>query len=109
MSVRLMQLADGAEVRHRLHGVEGAIEMARLYADKLFSPEIAEGFCDAAPEILQDLDEATWDRVIAAEPLPRSPLTEEEFDSVLEVLADIADLKSPWFSGHSRGVADLAA
>jgi HD-GYP domain-containing protein (c-di-GMP phosphodiesterase class II) len=47
--------------------------------------------------------------VIAAEPSPRPPLTEQEFDSVLEVVADIADLKSPWFSGHSRGVADLAA
>jgi HD-GYP domain-containing protein (c-di-GMP phosphodiesterase class II) len=47
--------------------------------------------------------------VIAAEPSPRPPLTEQEFDSVLEVVADIADLKSPWLSGHSRGVADLAA
>ena len=28
---------------------------------------------------------------------------------MLEVVADIADLKSPWLSGHSRGVADLAA
>ena len=109
MSVRLMQLAEGAEVHHRLHGVEGATEMARLRAGKLFSPELVQVFCEGAPEILGDQDETTWDRVIDAEPLPRPPLTEEGFDSALEVLADIADLKSPWFSGHSRGVADLAA
>ena len=45
----------------------------------------------------------------AAEPLARPPLSDAELDTVLEVIADIADLKSPWFSGHSRGVADLAA
>ena len=83
--------------------------MARRSAGKLFSPELVSVFCEGAPEILQDPDESTWDRVIDAEPQPRPPLTEEEFDSALEVLADIADLKSPWFSGHSRGVAELAA
>jgi HD-GYP domain-containing protein (c-di-GMP phosphodiesterase class II) len=66
-------------------------------------------FVDEAPEMLRDLEEDTWDRVVAAEPLPRPPLDEDAFDTVLEVMADIADLKSPWFSGHSRGVADLAA
>jgi HD-GYP domain-containing protein (c-di-GMP phosphodiesterase class II) len=109
MSVRLMQLADFAEVHHRLHGVEGAIEMAQRRAGKLLWPELVQTFCGVAPEILRGLDETTWDRVIAAEPSPRPPLTEQEFDSVLEVVADIADLKSPWLSGHSRGVADLAA
>jgi HD domain len=109
MSVRLMQLADFAEVHHRLHGIEGAVGMARRRAGKLLWPELVKTFCVAAPELLRDLDETTWDRVIAAEPSPRPPLTEQEFDSVLEVIADIADLKSPWLSGHSRGVADLAA
>jgi HD-GYP domain-containing protein (c-di-GMP phosphodiesterase class II) len=109
MSVRLMQVADFAEVHHRLGGSEGAIETARAHAGKLFSPDVVKVFCAAAPEILRDLDETTWDQVIDAEPLPRPPLGDEEFDSVLEVVADIVDLKSPWFSGHSRGVADLAA
>jgi HD-GYP domain-containing protein (c-di-GMP phosphodiesterase class II) len=108
-SVRLMLVADFVEVHHRLHGVEGAVEMVRTNAGKLFSPELAATFVENAPEILADVDDATWDRVIAAEPLPRAALSAQEFDGVLEVIADIADLKSPWFSGHSRGVADLAA
>src|SRR5258708_34368625 len=66
-------------------------------------------FWGAGPEVLEDLEETTWDRVLAGEPLARPPLNEAEFDNVLEVLADISDLKSPWFSGHSRGVGDLAA
>jgi hypothetical protein len=36
------------------------------------------------------VDETPWDRVIAAEPSPRPPLTEEELDAVLEVVAGIA-------------------
>jgi HD-GYP domain-containing protein (c-di-GMP phosphodiesterase class II) len=32
-----------------------------------------------------------------------------DLDVVLEAMADLADLKSPHFAGHSRGVANLAA
>jgi HD-GYP domain-containing protein (c-di-GMP phosphodiesterase class II) len=108
-SVQLMQLSDFVEVHGRLHGIEGAIELARSHAGKMFAPDLARLFETAAPEILADLDGETWDRVIEAEPLPRPPLDEVGFDAALEVMADIADLKSPWFSGHSRGVANLAA
>lgn len=109
LSVRLMGLADGAEVRARLDGVDGAVEFARANAGTQFSPELVEAFVADAPVILRDLDENVWDRVVEAEPVPRPPMGEEEFDAALGVMADIADLKSPWFSGHSRGVADLAA
>ena len=109
MSVRLMQLAEAAEVHHRLNGIDGAIAMARRHSGNQFSPEIVTTFCEAAPEILDNIEATTWERVLAAEPLARPSLSDVELDTVLEVLADIADLKSPWFSGHSRGVADLAA
>ena len=108
VAVRIMQLADMAEVHNRLGGVDGAMSIANRHSGKLLSQGVVRTFCDAAPEILGDLDEP-WDRVIAAEPLPRPVLTEDQIDSTLEVIADIADLKSPWLSGHSRGVAYLAA
>ncbi len=108
-SVRFMHLADMAEVHHRIHGVDGAVEFARSNAGKLFSPDVADAFVRNAAAILAGLGDTTWDQVIDAEPLPQPELTEREFDSALEVMADIADLKSPWFAGHSRGVADLAS
>ncbi|MFN2581721.1 MAG: HD domain-containing phosphohydrolase [Candidatus Dormibacteria bacterium] len=107
-AVRVMVLADMAEVHHRLHGVDGAIAMTRKHAGKLLDPHIADTFAASADAIVANLDDP-WDRTIAAEPLPRRPLSEAEIDSVLEIIGDIADLKSPWFSGHSRGVAQLAA
>jgi HD-GYP domain-containing protein (c-di-GMP phosphodiesterase class II) len=108
-SVRFMCLADMTEVHHRLHGVDGAVEFAQSNSGMLFSPDLVGLFVRHAPDVLAGLGDATWDQVIDAEPLPRPALTEQEFDSALEVMADIADLKSPWFAGHSRGVADLAA
>ncbi|HYY09547.1 MAG TPA: hypothetical protein VE781_01340, partial [Kineosporiaceae bacterium] len=41
--------------------------------------------------------------------VPAPPLTEAEFDNALEAIADFTDLKSPFFGGHSSGVAALAA
>jgi HD-GYP domain-containing protein (c-di-GMP phosphodiesterase class II) len=108
MPIRLMQMADMAEVHNRLGGVAGAVAMARQHAGRLLAPEVVTAFCESAGEIVDDLDDP-WERVVAAEPARRPPLTEAEIDGALEVIADIADLKSPWFSGHSRGVASLAA
>jgi HD-GYP domain-containing protein (c-di-GMP phosphodiesterase class II) len=108
-SIQLMQLSDFVEVHGRLHGVEGAIALARKHSGRLFAPDLARFFESQAAEVLADLDDDVWDRVVDAEPLPRPPLSDAEFDTALHVMADIADLKSPWFSGHSRGVADLAA
>lgn len=108
-SASLMQIAEYAEVHHRMHGVAGAVGMARRGSAKQLAPSAVATFCQVAPEVLADLEPATWDGVLAIEPLARPPLSEAELDTVLEVLADIADLKSPWFIGHSRGVADLAA
>ncbi|MGZ4631734.1 MAG: HD domain-containing phosphohydrolase [Actinomycetes bacterium] len=110
ISARLLQLADLVEVAHREQGLEAATTMARRLSGRLFDPAVVDAFCRDAAEIVADLDdEVTWDAMVAAEPLPRPALTEAEFDAVLEVLADVADLKSPWFSGHSRGVSELAA
>ena len=49
-----------------------------------------------------------WESVLAAEPWPARKLSEPELDDALLVLADFVDLKSTYFAGHSRGVAELA-
>jgi HD-GYP domain-containing protein (c-di-GMP phosphodiesterase class II) len=50
--------------------------------------------------------EADWDDLLASEPPPVAII--EEIDDALEVMADMADLKSQWTRGHSRRVAALA-
>ncbi len=63
-----------------------------------------------APDVLGRLDDVSgWDEIVAAEPALHATLDDEELDVALEVMADFADLKSPWLLGHSRGVAELLA
>jgi HD-GYP domain-containing protein (c-di-GMP phosphodiesterase class II) len=59
------------------------------------------------PEILDRLDEDCWEAVVASEPA-RARLGGDAYDAALEALGDFADLKSRWFAGHSRAVAELA-
>jgi HD-GYP domain-containing protein (c-di-GMP phosphodiesterase class II) len=46
--------------------------------------------------------------VIAAEPGLAGALSGAALDAALEAIADFGDLKSPWFTGHSRAVSALA-
>jgi HD-GYP domain-containing protein (c-di-GMP phosphodiesterase class II) len=111
LATRVVQVADIAEVYHRAGGHEAAIAVVRERSGGQFDPRVAEAFVDCAAELLAGLaEESSWDAVIAAEPgLSKRILTGEDLDAALEAVADFGDLKSPWFTGHSRGVAQLAA
>lgn len=109
MTARLVNLADVVEVYHRAGGVQAAIAVARERSGTQFDPALVELFCNEAPVLFDELDSlASWDAVIKAEPALTAVLSDGEFESALEAIADFADLKSPWTIGHSRGVADLA-
>ncbi len=110
LSMRLVHLAEIVEPFHRTNGVEAATQVARERSGKQFDPAIVDEFCRVAPEVLGRLETDTnWRAVIEAEPALRPRLTEEGLERGLEAAADFTDLKSPYLSGHSRGVADLAA
>jgi HD-GYP domain-containing protein (c-di-GMP phosphodiesterase class II) len=109
LPARLFAVANYIEVAHRLHGLAPAIAFSRRFAGSVMDPEVVEVLVDGAAEILDGLDEDGWEEVIAAEPGARPRLLGAELDSALAALGDFADLKSPWFSGHSGRVAKLAA
>jgi HD-GYP domain-containing protein (c-di-GMP phosphodiesterase class II) len=71
-------------------------------------PDLVRVLEAGAGEILGDLDDNPWEAVIAAEPGARARLGAAQVDAVLSALGDFSDLKSPWFTGHSRRVAELA-
>lgn len=110
LSVRLMQLADLVEMFHRDYGVQAAVEAAEDRRGSYLDPALVDEFRRLADEVLSSLrPESSWEEVIDAEPGLAAPLTEPQLDIALEAMADFTDLKSVYFSGHSRGVADLAA
>lgn len=105
LPVRISTLADLVEVSFRQHGVEGAIDIAMTWRGVTLDPELVDAWCEVAPGILEATDgDAAWDLIGTAP--PNRQLTTSEVDTALELIADYADLKSPWFTGHSRAVAD---
>ena len=108
--VLLVTLAQDAIVWTRIGGIDAAVATVRKRSGGAYHPRMAERFCEKAPTILAGLDEdPTRESVLALEPGPRVPLTDEELDRSCEALADFADIKSPYTLDHSTGVAALAA
>jgi HD-GYP domain-containing protein (c-di-GMP phosphodiesterase class II) len=110
LSARIVVVADIVESFRRLGGVAAAVDVARRRAGGQFDPALAGHVCENAGALLDGLDEAMgWDAAIAAEPALARRMSGVELDSALAAIADFADLKSPYTTGHSRGVAELAA
>ena len=109
LPARLVQLAGPVEVFSRRHGRQAAVAMARRNAGTQFDPALVGPVLrDHAAEVLDGVDEAAdWDAVLDVEPEPCRRVSGADLDVVLEAMADLADLKSPYLAGHSRGVANL--
>ena len=90
-------------------GAVAARTVAR-WSGRALDPEITAVFADAPGELLAVASpDDLWAAVVDAEPGPRRTFRDEvAFDEALAGFGDAADLKSPWFTGHSRGVAALA-
>lgn len=109
ITARIVNLADVMEVCHRTGGLAMAISVARQRRGTQFDPALVDAFCSIAAGLFEELAAVTtWNAVIADEPGLAVSMTDGEFDTALEAIAEFVDLKSPYTLGHSRGVADLA-
>jgi HD-GYP domain-containing protein (c-di-GMP phosphodiesterase class II) len=107
VAARMLNLSWRAEEQHRLGGVDVARQWLGRHAGATLDPHLVEAALPALPAILESLEPDCWEPVVAGEPA-RAPLTGPAYDEALEALGDFADLKSPWFAGHSRAVSELA-
>ncbi len=110
LPARLISLCATMEVISRSRGPETAKIAARKHAGKTFDPALVDLWVANVDDLLAALDvDATWDAVLGAEPRLERRVSGAELDDVLEAMADLVDLKSPFLAGHSRGVANLGA
>lgn len=111
LPIRILHVARDAAYQRLVGGDEHAVEVIRRRAGHAFDPDIVGRFVEEAPEIMADAEapQSAWDAVMAVEPRPRLILEGREVDRALAGIGDFADLVSPHLSGHSRGVAELAA
>ena len=107
--IRLLHIAQDAEVFHRLGGAKAALEAAHKRANHLYDPEMASYFCSHGAEWLEELEsEQIWESVLAIEPQPQRFLSEQEIARQTPAIADFTDLRSHFTRAHSSAVAPLA-
>lgn len=110
LPIRIVHIANIVEERNRTGGAEASIARAQEFSGTSFDPSLVAEWTAAARDVLDGVDAASaWGRVVSDQPAGRGPLNSSELDDALALVGDYADLKSPWFAGHSRGVASLAA
>jgi HD-GYP domain-containing protein (c-di-GMP phosphodiesterase class II) len=110
VAMRLVTLCQEAEVLSRVHGVDDATLLLRKRSGKAYDPDLVSALLPRLGALVERLDTVEpWDEVLAG--VPGSPDVREgdALEEALAVVADFADLKSPYTGGHSRGVAALAA
>ncbi len=108
-AMRIVHVARDGAFQNLLGGHVHAATVVRERAGAAFDPEIACAFADNADVLLTPGEGSVWADFLALEPKPHRVLGTREFDRALAALADFADMVSPSMSGHSPGVAQLAA
>jgi HD-GYP domain-containing protein (c-di-GMP phosphodiesterase class II) len=110
LPMRIVHVAVDATFQRMLGDAEYVTRLARERAGVGLDPEIATCLADHADEILAlDQETSVWDEVLGAEPKPRLMLEGEAIERALATMGAFADLISPYFGGHSAGVADLVS
>ncbi len=110
LASRVAHIAEYVEVANRMGGAEAARQLVRERRGGDFDPRLAAVVEAEADVILSGLDGTdAWDPVIDAEPELAVTLGGEAFDAALTAIGSFVDLKSPYFLGHGRAVAELAA
>ncbi len=108
--MRVLHVANEAEVFWRTGGLPVVLEMLRRHRGRALDPALVDICVERADEIFGDLDGVdAWSAVIDGCTALDKELDETELQTALQTMADYADVKSPWFLGHSRAVAALAA
>ena len=110
LSMRIVHVAIDAALQRRLAGEEFAARLIGEHAGRGLDPEVAGCVAADAPGLLSFTDgSSVWAEALAAEPRPWLTLAGEEIDRALAAMGRFADLICPYHSGHSSGVAELAA
>jgi hypothetical protein len=110
LPMRIVAVAVDASFQHLLGGSEHVVRVIGERAGRGFDPNIAACLVDGAGEIVAlDRVESAWEETLADEPEPALELEGDALDRALAAIGDFADLISPYLSGHSAGVAELAS
>ncbi|MEO7588679.1 MAG: HD domain-containing phosphohydrolase [Arachnia sp.] len=110
IEMRVGQLADVAEVHHRMFGLDAARSMIRSRRGGQFDPMVVDAALASSEEIFAPApDGDAWREALENAPDHHVRLTDESVDELVCAIGDFVDLKCPFTLGHSRAVAALAS
>jgi DNA-binding CsgD family transcriptional regulator len=110
LPMRIVHVAVDAALQRLLGGEEHAVRVVRKHAGHGLDPEVAACLAEDAPTILAvDTEASVWKEMLAGEPRPHRTLEGKAIERALAAMGSFADLISPYLTGHSAGVAELAA
>jgi HD-GYP domain-containing protein (c-di-GMP phosphodiesterase class II) len=107
VAVRVVAAARDAELFGR-SGWSNAAEVLTRRRGRAYDPAVVDALLDGGRIWLAELGDDPCAQVLDAEPAPVRIVQDDQLDTALRAIADFGDLKSPWFRGHSPGVAHLA-
>ena len=110
LAMRIVHVAVDAALQRQIVGEEDAARLVQEHAGRGARPAGRGLPEEHASEVLGfPGGSSVWDDVLAAEPGPWLWLTGERIDRALAAMGGFADLVCPYHTGHSAGVAELAA
>ena len=110
MALRIAHVGRDAAFQCLRGGAGYAAGVVASRRGKAFDPAVAVALADGAGEILAvEPGRSAWAEALTLEPEPHLVLEDAAIDEALAAMGDFADLLAPELTGHSSGVARLAA
>ena len=109
VAIRVVAAARDAELWSRQAGWSAAADVLSHRRGRGYDPAVVDVLLADGERWLAEIGDDSFAVVLAGEPTPVLTIDANQLDGALAAVADFADLKSPWFLGHSSGVAALAA
>ncbi len=110
LPLRLIQVGRDATYQRLIGDDEYVKEVIRARSGRQFDPDVTAMFLRKADEVLgpSEPPQTAWEDVLASEPQPSLTLVGPAIDRALRAMGTFADMVSPYLTGHSSGVGDLA-
>jgi HD-GYP domain-containing protein (c-di-GMP phosphodiesterase class II) len=109
LPARIARVAGDAALFDDIGDVDFAVDALRRRAGGMLDPSIVRVFiANARPLLAHASVGDPRERILEVEPEPVLERNQSELSQVAAAFGDLADLKTPFTHGHSKGVASLA-
>ena len=110
VAARFAAVGFAAVMFDAVGGAKVSAQTVAQWSGRALDPAVCAVFLDDPDQLIAASDpDDLWAAAVDCEPPPRRVFRDDAaLDDALAGFGDAADLKSPWFTGHSGGVAQLA-